>query len=71
MKVLKAIHSTFATGNVVEDISFVGYLVTMLSVGFYVLSLTATKGFILMWIALLSLLAVTTVIYALVQQEEE
>lgn len=71
MKVLKAIHSTFATGNVVEDISFVGYLVTMLSVGFYVLSLTATKEFMLMCVALLLLLTVATVVFALVQQEEE
>ncbi len=71
MKVLKAIHSTFATGNVVEDISFVGYLVTMLSVGFYVLSLTATKEIMIMCVSMLGVLAVAVVYCALAWHKEE
>lgn len=71
MKVLKAIHSTFATGNIVEDISFVGYLVAMLSVGFYVLSLTATKEIIVMCVSMLGVLAVAVVYCALAWYKEE
>lgn len=71
MKILKKIYRMFATENVIEDISFVAYLLLMTSVGLYTLSLTATKEIMIMCVSMLALLTVTTVIFALVQQEEE
>lgn len=61
----------FATENAVEDVSFLAYLLLMTSVGLYTLSLTATKEIMIMCVSMLALLIVTTVIFALVQQEEE
>lgn len=61
----------FATENAVEDVSFVAYLLLMTSVGLYTLSLTASKEIIIMCVSMLALLIVTTVIFALVKQEEE
>lgn len=71
MKILKKIYRMFATENVIEDVSFVAYLLLMTSVGLYTLSLTATKEIMIMCVSMLALLIVTTVIFALVQQEEE
>ena len=71
MKILKKIYRMFATENVIEDVSFVAYLLLMTSVGLYTLSLTATKEIMIMCVSMLALLTVTTVIFALVQQEEE
>lgn len=61
----------FATENAVEDVSFVAYLLLMTSVGLYTLSLTASKEIMIMCVSMLALLIVTTVIFALVKQEEE
>lgn len=63
-------HSMFATGNVVEDISFVAYLTLMSSVGLYVLSLTASKEIMIMCVSMLSLLFVATIIFSLQQEED-
>ncbi|MFD2867581.1 hypothetical protein ACFSY7_03555 [Kurthia populi] len=71
MKILKKVYRMFATENVIEDVSFVAYLLLMTSVGLYTLSLTATKEIMIMCVSMLALLIVTTVIFALVQQEEE
>lgn len=61
----------FATENAVEDVSFVAYLLLMTSIGLYTLSLTASKEIMIMCVSMLALLIVTTVIFALVKQEEE
>lgn len=71
MKILKRIYRMFATENAVEDVSFVAYLLLMTSVGLYTLSLTASKEIMIMCVSMLALLIVTTVIFALVKQEEE
>lgn len=70
MKVLKAIHNMFATGNVAEDISFVGYLLAMSSVGIGTIAL-CTPQLLLWFMTALGVLVVATVCIAMQQQEEE
>ena len=70
MKVLKAMHNMFATGNVAEDIRFTVYLLAMSGVGLYVLSLTASAKIIIACVSMLSLLFVATIIFSLQQEED-
>lgn len=69
MKVLKAMHNMFATGNVAEDISFTVYLLAMSGVGLYVLSLTATKEIMFMCLSMLAVLVVVVVYCALARHK--
>ena len=71
MKILKKIYRMFATGNVIEDVSFVAYLLLMISVGLYVLSLTATKEIMVMCVSMLGALAIVVVYCALAWHKEE
>lgn len=71
MKTLKKIYRMFATGNVIEDISFLFYLLLMISVGLYVLSLTAAKEIMVMCVSMLGVLAIAVVYCALAWHKEE